>query len=110
MARHYFGLLPHPPGSERYDTFEPERYGCIAVDDEYIELLLPEFDDIPCFWHTLQVPGNNLAYCGITLIPPESAPRFAEVFRRHDVSRYQALLSLLEQAAQEGKYIIHYGI
>lgn len=110
MARHHFGLLPNPPGSERYKSFEPEKYGCIAVDDAYIEPLLPEFDGIPCFWHTCQVPGNNLAYCGITLIPPESAPRFAEVFRRHDSSRYQALLSLLTQAAKEGKYIIHYGI
>ena len=40
MAVHAFGILPRSPvPGERYDTYEPERYGCVAVDDQWVEPL-----------------------------------------------------------------------
>ena len=47
MAKHEFGIMPKAPGNERYDCYEPEKYSVIAIDDEYIEPCLEEFDEIP---------------------------------------------------------------
>ena len=45
---------------------------CIVVDDNFIEPILIDLQ-VDCYWHTLQNPGKEgLAYCGNTLIPPES--------------------------------------
>lgn len=110
MATHEFGMMRRPPGDERYDTYDPEKYDCIAIDDDYIEPLIPEFDGILCYWHTRLTPGDNLAYCGVTLIPPVSAPRFAAIFKQQGQPQYKAIISLFEQAAKEGNYIIHYGL
>lgn len=98
------------PGTERYDTYEPNKYCLIAVDDVYTENLLEEFENNPCYWHTLCQPKTNLAYYGITLIPPESAGSFISVFRRHDNGQYKNILELFEQAQRNKQYIIHYGI
>lgn len=40
MAVHEFGVLPRDPvPGEWYDTYEPERYNCVAVDDIWVEPL-----------------------------------------------------------------------
>ena len=75
MAVHEFGILPRDPvPGERYDTYEPERYRCVAVDDAWAEPLAEKLTELPVYWHTLDQPGRGLAYCGITLIPPASIP------------------------------------
>ena len=110
MATHQFGIMQNTPGEERYDCYEPHLYHLIKIDDEYIENLLEEFSDIPCYWHTLRRPETNLAYCGITLIPPRSAGSFIRVFKRHDNGQFKEIIELFEQAQKEDKYIIHYGL
>lgn len=107
MATHEFGIMPCKPGKERYDSYEPEKYRCIKIDDELIEKLIDEFEGIPCYWHTISQPATNLSYCGITLIPPESAGKFIEVLIHNDADQ---LAELFEQAKRENKYIIHYGL
>ena len=48
MAKHEFGILPRDPRlGERYDAYEPERYGCVSVDDAWLEPLLEKLADIP---------------------------------------------------------------
>jgi len=72
-----FGLMEKPPRLHaRYDKYEPEKYHCVEIDDDDIEPLMMEFQKIPCFYHTRQKPGMGLAWCGITLIPPEAAEAF----------------------------------
>ena len=110
MATHEFGIMQNKPGNERYDSYEPEKYDLVKIDGEYVENLLEEFEEIPCYWHTLSRAETNLAYCGITLIPPESAGSFIKVFRRHDKGQYHQILQLFECAKREQKYIIHYGL
>lgn len=35
MATHEFGILPQAPApGRRYDSYEPEKYRCISIDDE----------------------------------------------------------------------------
>lgn len=108
--KHDFGLLPWIPGDERYDAYLPERID-ISIDDEDIEPLMEELDKIPSYYHTRLVPGMGLAYCGITLIPPDSAARFAAIFHSgNGDGRYSQAAALFERAAQEGKFIIHFGL
>ena len=107
--KHGFGILPQAPGDERYDTYLPERID-VSIDDEDIEPLMEELDQIPSYYHTRLVPGMGLACCGITLIPPHSAAQFAAVFRRSNDGRYDQAAALFERAAQDGKFIIHFGL
>lgn len=111
MATHEFGMMPQTPGNERYDSYEPQKYHVIPIHDDEIESILWELHAIPCYWHTRRRPEWGLAYTGITLIPPASALRFIVVFRRHnDRGQYDALMTLFQRAAEENRYIIHFGI
>ena len=109
MAKHEFGIMKQPPQKGlRYDAYEPEKYNCISVDDDLIELLDPKLTHMHAYWHSLDVPGKGLAYCGITLIPPES---LADVLRAcAETDGLQALELLLQQAQKEEKFVIHYGL
>ncbi len=109
MAKHEFGMMPHAPESDvRYDDYEPKRYHCIAVDDDVIEIVDPLFCEIPMFWHTTDVPGKGLAYCGVTLIPPDASRKMLKVLS--ETAELAALRKLLETACAAGKWVIHFGL
>ena len=109
MAKHEFGIMPCAPKvQERYDTYEPEKYGCIAVDDDLIETLAQEWSGIDTYWHTVDRPAKGLAYCGITLIPPESSRDMIMIKREKE--EFQPLRELLQQAAAENRFVIHFGL
>ena len=106
---HEFGIMAEDPLSEeRYDRYEPWEYNAISVHDDFIEPLMPHLNEIDMFWHTLDVPGKGLAYCGITLIPPAAHLDVLEVIR--PVPELQPLSELVEQATREQRYIIHFGL
>lgn len=69
---------------------------------------MPILNEIDMFWHTLDVPGKGLAYCGITLIPPTACPTVMEII--HPVAELRELFELVERAAKEQQYIIHFGL
>jgi len=111
MAKHEFGIMPRAPGhEERFDTYEPELFNCIQVDDDLIEPILGELQGVDCYWHTLQRPAKGLAYDGITLIPPESMDPVIKVLSSYDQDAYAALISLVRRAKEQDKYVIHFGI
>lgn len=109
MARHEFGIMDIAPRcGERYDAYEPEKYGCISVDDEWIEQLDKKVAQMDCFWHATDCKGKGLAYCGVTLIPPDSLQEMLEA-----VGEWEELCDLrqiLEQAKREKKFVIHFGL
>lgn len=108
MAKHEFGIMESAPVSgKRYDEYEPKKYNCISVDDDYIEGIdqLLIFDS---FRHTIDIPMKGLNYIGITLIPPKSLDAFLTVIR--DGSEYADLRKLLIDAKNRNKYVIHYGL
>lgn len=109
MAKHEFGIMDVAPMLEQeYNNYEPEKYDCISVHDDYIEPLLEKLSVVDCFWHTLSRPEKNLAYCGITLIPPYSLNRFIEIIEGE--AGTEGLMSLLLKAEKEDKFVIHFGI
>ncbi|KOA19349.1 hypothetical protein CLHOM_24550 [Clostridium homopropionicum DSM 5847] len=111
MAKHEFGIMQNEPMyEERFDEYEPKKYKCIEVDDDFIQSILVDLKNIDCYWHTLQIAGKGLAYCGITLIPPTSINMLIRILSMQDKLEYNDLISLANQAKEENKYIIHFGI
>ncbi len=107
-AKHEFGIMPNVPQSgERYDEYEPERYNCISVDDEYIEYVDANLTDIEFYWHSLDVNGKGIAYCDVTLIPPISIKPFINVVKDR-VGLFE-LVELAEEAYSENNWMIHFG-
>lgn len=111
MAKHDFGIMQNEPmNNERFDVYEPEKYHCIEIHDDFIEAILMDLANVPCYWHTLQVLGKGLAYYGITLIPPQSMELLIQILVSQPQSNYNDLIYLANQAKQENKYMIHFGI
>lgn len=109
MPRHEFGLMPQAPRAhERYDQYEPERYGCISVDDTLIEEIVPKLMAVDFYWHTVDRPAKGLAYCGVTLLPPESLGAVRGAIG--DREAFRQFRELLQLAEAENKFVIHFGI
>ena len=73
MAKHEFAIVQKKPSTkERFNSYEPQKYNCIVVDDDFIEPIIMDLQSVDCYWHTLQRAEKGLAYYGITLIPPKS--------------------------------------
>ena len=97
MAKHEFGIMKTaPPKGKIYDAYDPQKYNCITVDD------------IDFYWHSLDVPGKGIAYCGITLIPPTSMQSFISVI--YNFPELSELKALMQKAYTENKWMIHFGL
>lgn len=109
MAKHEFGIMQETPKKGvRYDKYEPQRYNCISVNDDYMEDIVVKFMDIDFYWHSIDVPAKGIAYTGITLIPPTSIAAFISVIK--DIPELLELKTLLEGAERENKWLIHFGL
>lgn len=109
LARHEFGIMQHDPKpGKRYDEYEPQKYNCISVADDYIVKMDASLGNVDFYWHTLDVPAKGIAYTGITLIPPPSIQAFTAVIK--DFAELNELKDLLEKALVENKWVIHFGL
>ena len=109
MCVHEFGIMQTAPESgRRYDEYEPEKYGCITVDDDAIQSVAKRLNEVKCYWHTLEKPQYGLAYYGTTLIPPSSFDYIIEIIAKKQ--SFSELLALIIKAKEQNKYIIHFGI
>lgn len=80
MAKHEFGIMMDAPQpGKRYDEYEPWKYDCISVDDDYVEGIAEKLGFIDFYWHTLSIKEKGLAYCGVSLVPPSSLKAFIDV-------------------------------
>ena len=109
MPKHEFGIMPNAPKiGKRYEKYDPEKYGCISIDDAVIGRIAEKLQAIDSYWSTLSVKGKGLAYCGITLIPPTSLDEFLQIVGDNDA--LLQLKNLLELAQKEHKWVIHFGL
>ena len=61
MAKHEFGIMTDAPQSgKRYDEYEPRKYDCISVDDDYVEGIAEKLGFIDFYWHTLSIKEKEL--------------------------------------------------
>lgn len=109
MEKHEFGIMQNSP-TEREDfvTYEPKKYGCIPVPDSVLLPVLENLYTLDTFWHSVTRPEKNLAYTGITLIPPTSLGVFLNALE--NVEGTENLTRLLQKAQAEEKFVIHYGL
>lgn len=111
---HDFGIVEDVSALPKEISYEPEKYGCVWIDDDYLEDWWPGLEGIPAFFHTLDRPERGLARYGITLIPPKSLPALEEILlsdRRIQTDEQLVELSrLIRGAIRRGKYMIHYGV
>lgn len=126
MSFVYFGIIPN---IDTYtDPFEAwprltyqqiiKKFSSIAFDDD---LVLPwfndHFTDIPVCWNTPDRHEVGVAYCGDSLIPPDSARLMIErltarAARVDEAERGELLrlIALLQKAVDEGRWAICFGV
>ena len=109
MLKHQFGIMmADPEPGQIFEEYEPEKYDCIAVGDEYIQEVVEKLAGVSVYWHGLDRPESGLACHGITLIPPESIAEVVEAVR--DVPEMRRLMEMLVVAEREQKFVIHFGV
>ena len=111
---HDFGIVEDVTALPEDIGYEPERYGCVWIDDDYLDDWGARLELIPTFFHTLDRPELGLARYGITLIPPESLPALEEIVlsdRRIQTDEQLVELSrVLREAIRRKKHMIHFGV
>lgn len=114
MIKTEFGMIDDFQPNQKYTAYEPEKYHCVAINDEYIDDWWERLFMIKSYNMSLEQPQWALSRWGITLIPPESLPAFLEIVaedkRIYWDGHLEELADLIQQAISENKYMIHYGV
>ncbi|WP_313800811.1 short-chain dehydrogenase [Cytobacillus sp.] len=111
---HEFGIIDNFNKRKEYNEYTPQKYNCISVDDELIDSLGEQLSIMKTYFHSFDRPEYGLAYWGITIIPPESLSLFYDVVSTSQ--HFQKSVELNElaakiiAAAEDKKYMIHYGV
>lgn len=110
-----FGIIDEFEKDKDYSSeYEPQKYNCIAIDDDILNDWWNELILIKTYFHSYSRPSFALARWGVTLIPPESLEAFYNIVSTDRCSKTSKelidLIALLRRAISENKYIIHYGV
>ena len=106
---HAFGLMDRPPEPGRdYGVYDPENYVCAWAEDDALNEAAGAVSGMDCCWGALDRPEKGLAWCGVTLIPPESLPVLLAALEGR--TALQAVYRLLQRAEQSHQFVIHFGI
>lgn len=111
---HRFDIL----GLESFNYEKIDFKKLIRIPDNMISDLYDSMMGVDTFTQSFDRPSKALDICGITLIPPESMDKFINIIKRKTHPNFlkehrvqiEALISLLQKARDENKYVIHYGI
>lgn len=111
---HDFGIVEDVSALPEEIPYEPEKYRCTWIDDDYLDDWWPRLELLPAFFHTLDRPERGLARYGITLIPPESLPGLEEIVlsdrRLRTDEQLVELSRVIREAIEGNKYVIHFGV
>ena len=67
---------------ERYDTYEPERYGCVAVDDQWVEPLAEKLREYTRMYGRLHDCGE-INFEHNSVVPHEYCGKNADTQKRY---------------------------
>ena len=114
-CRAEFGIIDDfNPQKDYGDSYEPERYHCIAICDDALNDWWDDIQDMRTYFHCYNRPETALARWGVTLIPPESLGQLMTVIKRKTAGEYMEdaleIIELLKMAKKQGKFVIHYGV
>ncbi len=114
MPKVEFGIIDNLDYKYDYNEYEPKKYNCISINDDYINDWWDSISFMKSYLHSLDRKSFGLDRHGTNLIPPESIPilRDAVLSYKYFNSDNQLadLVYILEKARVEGKYIIHFGV
>ncbi len=109
-----FGIIDTFEEDKDYSDYEPEKYNCISVDDDFLNDWWNGLMLLKTYHRSYCRPELALARCGVTLIPPSSLEQFysiVETDKRSKSSRQLIeLMVLIRKAVEDGKWMIHYGV
>lgn len=109
-----FGIINEFEKSRDYSTYEPEKYQCVGINDDYLDDWWEQLSLLKTYFHCYERPAVALARWGITLIPPESLELLYNIVssdsRSSSLKELVDLMQLIRKASSENKYMIHYGV
>lgn len=114
MIKAEFGIIDTIDKKKDYSDYEPEKYHCIAICDDYIDDWWNQLTAVKTYFYCLDRPDIALTRFGVALIPPESLPAFQKIIlqdkRIDSDERLVDLANLIQRAIDEKKFIVHYGV
>ena len=70
MIKAEFGIIDEIDPLKNYSKYEPQKYHCVAINDDYINDWWPQLLLIKTYMHSLDRQSLALSRLGVTLIPP----------------------------------------
>lgn len=112
---HEFGIVANLDKNKDYGYYHPEEYSCVVIHDDAMYEWGERINTMKSYFHCFSRPATGLAWCGITLIPPESLDLFYDIVANNTnnkefAGQVQPLLDVISEAKKNGKFIIHFGI
>lgn len=111
---HEFGIVEDIYIEQNFNNYSPQKFNCISVNDDIINDLYEHLSIMKTFYHSLDRPEFGLANWGITIIPTQSLSLFYDVVASSKIFKksieLNELAAKINQAKEERKYMIHYGI
>lgn len=110
-----FGIIDRDltPG-EVFVDYTPGEYGCVSIDDDYVNDWWDGLSGLKCYNMSLAQPQMGLSRWGITLLPPQSLSGFLAIIEGERRYRSDGQLRLLAQqvrrAIEKNRFMIHYGV
>jgi hypothetical protein len=111
--RSAFGIVDAFDREKDYaKTYEPEKYGCIAVCEEALNDWYTFLKEMPTYYGGYSCPGFNIARYAVTLIPPSSLDLLIKTIKSSTKDEFREdsleIVELLQQARLKDKYVILY--
>jgi hypothetical protein len=82
-----FGIIDQFEKDKDYSKYEPKKYNCITIDDNYLSDWNNDLAIIKSYFHSYNRPEFGLARWGITLIPPESVGQLFSIVSKDKRSK-----------------------
>lgn len=109
-----FGIIEHFDKNKDYGIYEPEKYNCISIEDNWMNLLYKPLLIMKTYFGDFSKPMTSFSRWGVTLIPPESLDIFYDTVvslpQFHSSEEFADLATIIYDAQQKDKYVIHFGV
>lgn len=111
---HQFGIITNLDKNKDYGYYHPEEYHCVVIHDDAMSNWGERIQTMRSYYHCFSRPATGLAWCGVTLIPPESLGLFYDIVANDThaafVEQVPPLLGMILKAKKNNQFLIHFGI